>query len=81
MEDVDRQLKYGKIVGFLKILLFYLFLAVLGLHSCVDFSLVVMKRGSSLVVVQGLLIAVASLVEEPQALRCEGFSCLGAWTQ
>ena len=58
----------------------YLFLAVLGLHSCVDFSLVVMRRGPSLVAVQGLLTAVASLVEEPRALGCEGFSC-GSWTQ
>ena len=42
-------------------------------------SLVVMRRGSSLAAVQGLLIAVASLVEEPQAQGCKGFSCCGAW--
>ena len=44
----------------------YLFLAVLGLHCCVDFSLVV-KSGSrsySPVAVQGLLTAAASLVVE-----------------
>ena len=40
----------------------YLFMAVLGLHCCVDFSLVVASRGYSLVVVHELLIAVASFV-------------------
>ena len=48
-----------------KILLFiYLFKAVLDHHRCVDFSLVSMSRGFSLVVVHGLLIAKASLVVE-----------------
>ena len=40
----------------------HLFLAVLGLHCCVGFSLVVVSRGSS--PVQGLLIAVTSLIVE-----------------
>ena len=40
-----------------------LFLLVLGLHYCVGFSLVVMSRSYSLVVMPGLLTAVASLVE------------------
>ena len=44
--------------------LFYLFLAVLGLHCCSGFSLVVTSRGYSLVAVQGLLIVVASLAAE-----------------
>ena len=35
-----------------------------GLHSCMDFSLVVASLGFSLGVVCGLLIAVASLVAE-----------------
>ena len=39
---------------------FYLFLAVLGLCCCAGFCLVSVSRGSSLVVVLGLLIAVAS---------------------
>ena len=39
-------------------------LAVLGLHCCAGFSLVVVSRGCSLIVVCGLLIAVASLVAE-----------------
>ena len=43
--------------------LFY-FLALLGLHCCVAFSLVVVSRGSSLVSVRELLIAVASLVAQ-----------------
>ena len=38
-----------------------LFLAVLGLGCCVDFSLVVVSRGYSLVAVRGLLAAMASL--------------------
>ena len=44
------------------ILFIYLFLAVLGLHCRVGFSVVVMSRGYSLVEVHRLLIAVASLV-------------------
>ena len=40
----------------------YLFLAVLGLRCCVGFSLVAVSASYSLVVVHGLLIAVASLV-------------------
>ena len=42
----------------------HLFLAVLGLHCCVGFSLAVVSGGSSPVVVQGLLIAVTSLIVE-----------------
>ena len=42
--------------------LFYLFLAVLGLHYCVDFSLVVVSGSCSLVVMHRLLLAMASLV-------------------
>ena len=42
----------------------FLFLAVLGLCCCVVFSLVAECGGCSLVEVLGLLIAVASLVEE-----------------
>ena len=40
----------------------YLFLAVLGLHRCPGFSLVAASGGYSLVLIPGLLIAVASLV-------------------
>ena len=43
---------------------FYLFLAVLGLRYCSGFSLVVAGGGYSLVVVYGLLIALASLVAD-----------------
>ena len=42
---------------------FYLFLAVLGLHCCTGISLVAVSRCCALVAVHGLLIAVASLVE------------------
>ena len=42
----------------------YLFLAMLGLPCCGDFSLVVVSGCYSLVVVRGLLIAVASLGAE-----------------
>ena len=41
-----------------------LFLAVLGLHCCTGFSLVVVSRGYSLVAMHRLLIVVASLVVE-----------------
>ena len=51
-------------VLFLVIKLIYLFLAVLGLHYCVGFSLVAVRGRYSLAVVHGLLIAVASLVAE-----------------
>ena len=44
--------------------LIYLFLALLGLCFCTDFSLVVLSGGCSQVVVFRLLIAVASLVVE-----------------
>ena len=46
------------------ILFIYLFLAILGLHCFVVFSLVAASRGYSLAVVHGLLIAVASLAAE-----------------
>ena len=42
----------------------YLFLAVLGLCCCGSFSLVAESRCSSLVMVRGLLIVVASLAGE-----------------
>ena len=37
--------------------------AAAGLHCCIDFSLVMLSRGYSLVAVNRLLIAVASLAE------------------
>ena len=40
----------------------FIYLAVLGLHCCVDFSLVVASNSYCLVVVHELLIAVASFV-------------------
>ena len=52
-----------KILVVLKNNLIYLFLAVLGFHCCVGFSLVAMSKGYFLVVVCGLLIAAASRVE------------------
>ena len=42
----------------------YLFLAVLSLHCCASFSLLVASRGYSVVAVYGLFIVVASLVAE-----------------
>ena len=48
----------------LNVLFIYLFLAVLGLHSCKGFSSVVASGGYSPVVVCGLLVAVAPLVVE-----------------
>ena len=40
-------------------------MAVLGLRCYMEFSVVVASEGYSLVVVRGLLIAMASLVAEP----------------
>ena len=40
----------------------YLFIAVLGLPCCASFYLAVESGGSSLIVVLGLLTAVASLI-------------------
>ena len=50
-----------------RVTIFYLliFLAVLGLHCCMGFSLVVASRGYSLVAVCRLLTVVASLAAEP----------------
>ena len=71
----------------------YLFLAARGLHCCARLSLVVVSRSYSLVKVQGLLIAVASLVAgfsgcgtQAQQLWLtsseHGFSsCGGAWAE
>ena len=39
-----------------------MFLAVLGLHCCADFSLVAVSRRYSLVAMRGFLLAAASLV-------------------
>ena len=51
-----------------------IFLAMLGLHCCRDFSLVSVSEGYSLVAVLGLLIAVTSIVEEQWALGLLGFN-------
>ena len=56
--------------------IFYLFLAVLGLHFCEGFSLAVASRGSSLVAVGRLLTVVASLVAGHR-LRALGLQQLG----
>ena len=57
---------------------FYLFVALLGVHCCVGFPLVVGSRGYSLVVVHGLLFAVASC--GAWALGHAGFSSCSSWT-
>ena len=63
------------------LLLFYLFLAVLGLCCCIGFSLVVASRGCSLVTVQRLLSAVASLAAEPRFQGAQfQFSSCGSWS-
>ena len=58
--------------------LMYLFVAVLGLHCCRGFSLVVLSRGCSLVVVNGLLVEAASLVWSTGS-RFTGFSSCSSW--
>ena len=59
---------------------------MLGLHCCVDFSLVAVSGDSSLVAVHGLLIVVASLVAEHGLLgsgastaEAGGLNRCGAW--
>ena len=72
-------------LSFLYIILF-VYLAMLGLHCCVDFSLVVASKGYSLVVVHEL-IAVASFVVEHRLQSvwalivavCRLSNC-GSWT-
>ena len=56
------------------IFLMYLFLAVLGLHCCKSFSLVVGSRAYSLAAVLWLLIMVASLVGEHGVMGDSAFS-------
>ena len=63
------------------VFLFYLFLAVLGLRCCVDFSLVSESKGYSLVAVFRLLLAVASLCRGAWALGHSGFSSCSTWVQ
>ena len=46
------------------ILFLFIYMAVLGFHCCKGLSLVAVSRGDSLIVVRGLLTAVASLVAE-----------------
>ena len=54
----------GPVFFFLIIFIYFFFLAVLGLHCCMGFSLVVASGGYSLVAVHGLITAVAFLVVE-----------------
>ena len=64
---------------FLKIILYIcLFLTVLNLHCRAGFSLAALSRSCSLGAVWGLLIVVASLIEE-HGSRCLGFSSWGSW--
>ena len=71
----------------------HLFLAVLGLHCCVGFSLVAMSRGYSVIAIHRLLTAAASLVAEHRlqarwlqqpwhvgsAAMARGLSSRGSW--
>ena len=56
----------------------YLFLAVLVLRRCIIFSQVAEIEGYSLAAVHGLLIVVASLVAEQQAVGRVDFSSCGS---
>ena len=75
--------KWKLIFFFWASIVLFLFLAVLGLHCCVGFSLVVTSRGYSLVVVHRLLIvepacwgAWASVVAAYELSSC----CSGFWS-
>ena len=56
--------KISQLFFFLIVLFIYIFLAVLGLHCCLGFSLLVTSGSYSSVAVCGLLIVVASLAAE-----------------
>ena len=60
------------------IYLIYLFLAALGLRCCTQAFSTCGERELLFVAVRGLLIALASLVEEHRRV---GFSSCGAWAQ
>ena len=60
-----------KFLNFYKFILFYLFLAALGLCCFARAFSSCSEQGLPFVVVCGFLIAVAPL--------CSGFSCCGAW--
>ena len=57
------------------------FLSVLGLHCCLGFSLTAMS-GATLVVIQGLLSAVTSVVAEGglQGLQASGVAVPRLWS-
>ena len=61
-------------------------MAILGLHSCVGFSLVVESRDYSLVAARELLVAVASLIgdhglqgTQAAVVWAHGLSSCGSW--
>ena len=63
---------------FLKFIYLYFWLCWVFIAAC-GLSLLVVSKGYSLVVVCGLLFAVASLVAEDGALGNVGFSSFGTW--
>ena len=63
----------------LSFLNFYYFLPYWVFTDACGLSLLVVSKGYSLVVVCGLLFAVASLVAEDGALGNVGFSSFGTW--
>ena len=71
---------FWKYIFCLFVCFLYLFLAVLGLRCHVDFSLVAVIQGYSLVAVHRFLIAVGSLLLNTVS-RCTGFSSCGTWPQ
>ena len=64
----------------LLVLLIVLFFAVLSLHCCAGFSLVVANVGYSLAVGSGPLTVVASLVVERRLEGMSSSSC-GSWAR
>ena len=63
MQMANRHMKRSSI-SYLKKMIYFFILAVLGLHCCAGFSPVAGSGGYSLVAVCGLLIVVASLLVE-----------------
>ena len=73
----QRSLKLPSLKNLKKI---YYFGAVLGLCCCTAFSLISVRRHCSLVVLYGLLIAVASLVAERWLLGWADLSSCVSWS-
>ena len=68
-----------KVATLKKNFFFFFFVTVLALGYCLGFSLAAVSRGCCLVVVCGLIVAMASPCWGAWDLECAGFSICGSW--